>query len=293
MGTTGRVLGFGEFREQPFHAGWIQRRVYLNGGVAGDGRGDAGAHGFEVFPLGFAFTLLQHLNQHALQLIALEPNGGGLDGDGARAEGFGVKAVALQFSGDRGEDNHLLRQEIDQHGHEQALALDTLDLALAQDFLKQDALVGDVLIDDPQAFVVDGEDERFAHLTEGLEGGERIEIRGRKLVLVHWRLRIAFVGGLGHGGGDDLKSGSGKGQFGRNGRRLGRAELEGRGLAGQGFRSCGDGLSGERRDILQKRGGDGRCGVGAGGKGLQKSCGRTGLNERVAKTVPHEIVDMA
>ena len=86
-------------REQPFHAGWIQRRVYLNGGVAGDGRGDAGAHGFEVFPLGFAFTLLQHLNQHALQLIALEPNGGGLDGDGARAEGFGVKAVALQFVG--------------------------------------------------------------------------------------------------------------------------------------------------------------------------------------------------
>ena len=48
------MLGFGEFREQPFHAGWIQRRVYLDGGVTGDGGGDAGAHGFEVFPLGFA-----------------------------------------------------------------------------------------------------------------------------------------------------------------------------------------------------------------------------------------------
>ena len=111
-------------------------------------------------------------------MIAFEANGGGLDGDGARAEGFRVKAVALQFAGDGGEDDHLLRQEIDQHGHEQALALHALDLALAEDFFEEDTLVGDVLIDDPQAFVVDGEDERVAQLAEGLEGGERIETGG-------------------------------------------------------------------------------------------------------------------
>ena len=101
------------------------------------------------------------------------------------------------------------------------------------------------------------------------------------------------MGGLGHGGGDDFKSRGGKRQLGRNGRWLGRAELEGRGVAGQGFRGCGDGLSGERRDIRQKRGGDGRGGVGAGGKGLQKSCGGAGLDERIAQTVAHEIVDKA
>ena len=44
-----------------------------------------------------------------------------------------------------------------------------LDLARAQDFLEEHALVGDVLIDDPQSFVVDGENERLAHLAEGLE----------------------------------------------------------------------------------------------------------------------------
>ncbi len=83
-------------------------------------------------------------------LAAFEANRGGLDRDGARAEGFGLEAVALQLGGDAGEDDHLLRQQIDQHGHQQLLPLHTLDLALAQDFFKEHALVGDMLVDDPQ-----------------------------------------------------------------------------------------------------------------------------------------------
>ena len=75
----------------------------------------------------------------------------------------------------RGEGDHLRGQEIDQQGHEQALALDLFGVALAQDLFKEDALVGDVLVDDPEAFVVDGEDEGVAQLAEGLEGGERAE----------------------------------------------------------------------------------------------------------------------
>ena len=43
-----------------------------------------------------------------------------------------------------------------------------LRFALAEDFLEEDALVGDVLIDDPEAFFVGGEDEGVAKLAERL-----------------------------------------------------------------------------------------------------------------------------
>ena len=50
--------------------------------------------------------------------------------------------------------------------------------ALVENLFEQDALVGDVLIDDPEALWVDGEDEGVANLSEGLEGGEHGEIHG-------------------------------------------------------------------------------------------------------------------
>ena len=72
----------------------------------------------------------------------------------------------------RGEGDHLGGKQVDQHGHEQPLALDLLDIAVAQDFFEEDALVGDMLVDDPEAFVVDGEDEGVAKLAEGFQRGE-------------------------------------------------------------------------------------------------------------------------
>ena len=97
--ATGRVLGFGEFREQPFHAGWIQRRVYLNGGVAGDGRGDGGAN----FPLAFSYARSTCLR-------------GGLDGDVRGPKGSASKPLCSNSRAIAPKKPHLLRQEIDQHG---------------------------------------------------------------------------------------------------------------------------------------------------------------------------------
>jgi hypothetical protein len=87
------------------------------------------------------------------------------------AEGFGLAAVALELGGEGGEDDHLLGQQVDEHGHEKALTFDTLGLALAENSFEENALVGDVLIDDPEAFIVGGEDKGFAELAQRFEGG--------------------------------------------------------------------------------------------------------------------------
>ena len=92
-----------------------------------------------------------------------------------------------------GEGDHLRGEEIDEQRHEQALALDALDLALAEDLFEEDALVGDVLIDDPEAFFVDGEDEGVAELAEGLERGEGVERGGGFGVLCRDRAPVCIV----------------------------------------------------------------------------------------------------
>ena len=76
--------------------------------------------------------------------------------------------VALQFAGDLGEYHHLPRFELDQQGHEQALALNLFDFAGAKEPLKQNALVGDVLVDDPEAVLARGQDEGLAEWPRGL-----------------------------------------------------------------------------------------------------------------------------
>ena len=114
------------------------------------------------------------LREHALQLAAFEADGRGLDGERARAEGLGFEAVALEFVGDLGEGDHLGGREVDEQRHEQTLAVHALDFALAQDFFEEHALVGDVLVDDPEAFFVGGEDERLAELADGFERGEGV-----------------------------------------------------------------------------------------------------------------------
>jgi hypothetical protein len=55
-------------------------------------------------------------------------------------------------------------EHVDEQGHEEALALDLLGVAIAEDFFEEDAFVGYVLVDDPEAFFVGGEDEGVAEL---------------------------------------------------------------------------------------------------------------------------------
>ncbi len=155
--------------------------IYLDGGVAGDGGGDSTAERSEVFPASGEGVgvggLVNDFRQHAFEFAAFETNGSGFDGEGAGAEGFGFKAVFIKLIGNVGEDGHLVGLKIDEQRHEQALALDGFRIAGGEDLLEEDALVGDVLVDDPESLVIDGEDERVAELAEraqGSQGGEGV-----------------------------------------------------------------------------------------------------------------------
>ena len=172
VGAGGRVFGFAESVEEPTDLLLIQRLVDLDGRVAGDGGGDATAAGLRVFTLLVAVGDGEDLFEHVLEFDTFQADGGGFDGEGAGAEGLDFEAVAVEFFGDLGEGDHLGGEEIDEQGHEETLALDLLGIAFAEDLFEEDALVGYVLVDDPEAFFVGGEDEGVAELAQGLEGGE-------------------------------------------------------------------------------------------------------------------------
>src|ERR1700761_9743390 len=100
MRATRRQLGFAQLTEQPGHALRVERHIDLDGGVAGDGGGDTGAGGPEVLALVEAIALFEDFDEHALELAAFEANRCGLDGEGARAEGLDLEAVAFEFLSD-------------------------------------------------------------------------------------------------------------------------------------------------------------------------------------------------
>ena len=65
----------------------------------------------------------------------------------------------VQFVGNLGEHCHLAGRQFDKQRHQHLLAFGELAMSLAQNLLEQHALVRDVLVDDPEALRVDGEDE--------------------------------------------------------------------------------------------------------------------------------------
>ena len=130
---------------------------------------------FRMGSSGIGSGLLDDLGQRALQLGAFQAHRGGFDGKCLRAKGFDLKAVVFKFLGDAGEDHHLLGLELDQQRHQQALALNALHVALAQDFLKKHPFVCNMLVDDPQAIVSRGQNERLAQLAEGFQRAQPVE----------------------------------------------------------------------------------------------------------------------
>ena len=116
MGAAGGVVSPRERGQQPFHTGGIEGHVDFDGGMAGDGGGDAGASGFEVVGLDGGAGLLEDFEDHALELGSVEAGRRGFDGDGVGAEGLGFAAVAVQLRSERGEDDHLLGEQVDKHG---------------------------------------------------------------------------------------------------------------------------------------------------------------------------------
>ena len=87
--------------------------------VAGDAGGDAAAAGFQSFRSGGCSPGDgEELFDHGFELAAFEATRGGLDGEGAGAEGFGFEAVVFELFGDLGEGDHLGWEKVDEERHQ-------------------------------------------------------------------------------------------------------------------------------------------------------------------------------
>jgi hypothetical protein len=112
-------------------------------------------------------------------------------------------------------------EHVDEERHEEALALDLLGVSVAEDFFEENALVGDVLVDDPEAFFVGGEDDGVAELAERLErgeGGEGVGLLRGGLVVCEVGVVVAYrdgVAGEGEAAGGWRDDGGGKVEGGR------------------------------------------------------------------------------
>src|SRR5438067_6890888 len=105
--------------------------------MAGDRGGDAAAAGFGVFGLLVAVRDGEDLFEHALEWNAFEAYGSGFDGECSRAEGLGFEAVAVELFSDLGKGDHLRWEHVDEQRHEEALALNLLGVAFAEDFFEE------------------------------------------------------------------------------------------------------------------------------------------------------------
>ena len=127
-----------------------------------------------VFAL-VAIGTAQHFDEHAFELPAFEADGRGLDGEGARAEGLTSKPLRSSSSAIAAKSTIWAGVRSMSSGMSRRWRWTRSTVALAQDFFEEDAFVRDVLVDDPEAVFVGGEDEGLAELAEGLEGGEGVE----------------------------------------------------------------------------------------------------------------------
>ena len=176
------VIGLRQLRQQPLHFVPLQRHVHFDGGVARDRRRDAGANLFQIQRLLLAGELVQQLVQHFLDHGRVHSRRRHFHRHAARAEWFGLESIALQFVRDFGEHRPLRRRQLQHNRHQQPLAFDSLCRALLQYSFKQHALVGDVLVYDPQPIFVHRQDERVPNLSQRLECAERSQ---RRHLLAH------------------------------------------------------------------------------------------------------------
>ena len=98
-----------------------------------------------------------------------------------------------QLFGDLAENRLLRRSQFQHQRHEQTLAFDALGGALAQDFFEQHALMGNVLVDNPQTVFVDREDKRIANLAQRPQRSQRLQRRWSVRFLLD-RRRASVVG---------------------------------------------------------------------------------------------------
>ena len=111
--------------------------------------------------------------QHVFDFSSLNPCRSNLHRDAACTKGLRFETVLLQFIGDFREHGLLRWSQVDHDRHQQSLALDLLFGALPEHSLEQYAFMRHVLVNDPQAVVIHGENERLAQLAQRLQGRKR------------------------------------------------------------------------------------------------------------------------
>jgi len=80
------VVGFRQFGEKPVHFVLLERHVDLDGGMTGDGGGDASTNLLQVQRLLFARDLVEQFVEHVFDSGCVNSGGRDFDGDAPRAE---------------------------------------------------------------------------------------------------------------------------------------------------------------------------------------------------------------
>lgn len=173
--AVGRMFAAGEFREEPFHFLLVEAHVDFDGGAAGDGGADVAADFVERCAAELALGGLQDLEDDLFDIAGLHRGGRGGDGDGAVTEGLAVETAGAELVGNLRVFDLLAGGESDNHGHQKCLLFNAAGGALAEHLFKENAFVGDVLVNDPEAIAAGGEDKAFVELAEGAEVLEDVE----------------------------------------------------------------------------------------------------------------------
>src|SRR6266852_3577851 len=180
VGAAHGAIGFCEGGEEPFHFGLVERHVDFDGGVARGGGGDFGLQRFDGDGGIFALDAVENFREQFFRVAAGDAGRSGLNRYAARAHGLDFETVGAELFGDFFVDDQLARGQLENHGHEHALAFDSSGAAGFEVLLKQDAFVSDMLVDKPEAFAVDGDDKAGADLAEGFQICDLVGARERR-----------------------------------------------------------------------------------------------------------------
>ena len=161
-----RAIRFRQGGEEPLHFCLVERHVDFDRGVTRGAGGDFGLQRFDGDGGVFALDAIKNFGEQFFGVVAGDAGGDRLNRDAARAHRFDLEAIGGEFVGNFFVDDELARREFENHRHQHALAFDFAGAARFEVLLEEDAFVGDVLIDDPEAFAVDGDDKAGADLAE-------------------------------------------------------------------------------------------------------------------------------
>ena len=143
-----------------------ERVIGLHRGMAGHRCGDALQRFVHAGAPVEALKVLGHRPNRRLTLRAAQERRDRCDANGFASKLLQLKSHALESGGMGDQGLTRGRGQVDEHRLEQALTLERSVGQPLHDLLEQHALVGDVLIDNRNALLVHGDDERVAELAQ-------------------------------------------------------------------------------------------------------------------------------